>query len=124
MQQMLGAQQAALAELGNMVEHGVPLAATHALGVGLTHTQGVEHGSDATGGNFCVVRQQRGRIVPAHSRAGHQVAFEVIRVHLHHAGPQVVAFQIDSAGQAARAGVDAADVRAIEVYAAINDFIG
>ena len=49
---------------------------------------------------------------------------KVIRVHLHHTGPQVVALQIDAARQAASARVDAANVRAVQVHAAVHDFIG
>jgi hypothetical protein len=88
-------QQVFLAAVVERGERLVPGAAAQALGVGLADAQRVEDGGDAGGGHLGVVRQQRGHLGPLHLRARHQVALEVVGVHLDQAGQQVVALEVD-----------------------------
>ena len=84
MQQMLSAQHTAPRKFSQALQYRIPFTTAHAIGVGLAYPQGIEHGGDARRGNLGVVRQQGRRVVPAHFRARHQVAFKIVGMYLDH----------------------------------------
>ncbi len=100
------------------LQHRVPRRATQAFVVGVAHTQRVKHGSDTGGGDLGVVRQQRRHLGPLHLGARHQVALEVVGVHLDEAGHEEVAFQVDGLRQRTVAGAEPGDATGLHRQAA------
>jgi len=95
------------------------VAGAETLVVGIPHPQGVEDGGDAGGGHFGVVGQHGGLRREVHLGPGHQVALEVVGVHLHQARQQQVAFAVESPGHGRRARIHGGDAALAHVHAAV-----
>ena len=91
-QQVLGAQEPVLGRAANGVDDFAPALAAQGILVGIADPEGVEYCGDARSRDFGVMRQERRQRGPAHLRARHQVALEVVGMELDQPGQEEIAF--------------------------------
>mgnify|MGYP001191752746 CR=1 FL=1 len=108
-------------EVGDAVEEGLPAPLVEAE---ITEAERIEHRGHAGRGALRVMREHRGTGRPAGIAARLHLAFEVVGMHVHHAGDQVVALQVARAGRVAAAGLHIGDAPVADQQRAVDDLTG
>jgi len=62
------------------VHHTGPVVTAHAVGICITHAQGIENSGDTRSGNLGIMGQQGGEFRPLYLGPWHQVPFKVVSV--------------------------------------------
>ncbi len=124
MQVVVCAQQVFLCAQVDRLDHRVPGTAAQTFRIGIAHTQCIKNSGNACCSHLCIVGHERWHFSPLHFGPRHQMALEVVGVHLDKTRHEVVALQVQAIGTPCAALIHRLNAPALHSQTTVHHFGG